>query len=178
MTEDKKNFAELFNPKAQDQTNSDETSDTHHDILKARKRDDSGCSAFLRILFCKCKPISNFKAIFERKPSALTPLDGIRALAVLWVYGLHVGYLWGGYMACFTLLPQNYWLVLFTKGDLGVDMFFVLSGFLIAFILLKECDKYGKWLDVFNFYRGRFLRIWPMMAICQTVMVTNTDMSM
>lgn len=48
-------------------------------------------------------------------------------------------------------------------GDLGVDIFFVLSGFLISFILLKEFKKYGGRIDVLNFYRGRFLRLVPVM---------------
>jgi peptidoglycan/LPS O-acetylase OafA/YrhL len=48
-------------------------------------------------------------------------------------------------------------------GDLGVDIFFVLSGFLISYILLKEFKKYGGRIDVLNFYRGRFLRLIPVM---------------
>ena len=51
------------------------------------------------------------------------------------------------------------------KGDFGVDLFFVLSGFLIAYILLKECEKYGPVLDKWNFYRGRILRLYPALII-------------
>ena len=39
---------------------------------------------------CKNKTLDGLKAIFQRKPSALMPLDGLRALAVLWVFWLHV----------------------------------------------------------------------------------------
>ena len=49
------------------------------------------------------------------------------------------------------------------SGDDGVDVFFVLSGFLISFILLKEFKKYGGKIDVYNFYRGRYLRLIPVM---------------
>lgn len=49
-------------------------------------------------------------------------------------------------------------------GDLGVDIFFVLSGFLIAFISFREHKKYGE-LDHSNFFRSRCLRIWPVMAL-------------
>jgi peptidoglycan/LPS O-acetylase OafA/YrhL len=47
------------------------------------------------------------------------------------------------------------------NGDLGVDIFFVISGFLIAHILLKECAKYEGKIDIWNFFRSRFIRIWP-----------------
>ena len=45
-----------------------------------------------------------------------------------------------------------------------MDIFFVLSGFLISYILYKEYLKYEA-IDFFNFYRGRFLRLWPMIAV-------------
>ena len=46
------------------------------------------------------------------------------------------------------------------NGDIGVDIFFVISGFLISYILLKEKAKYGD-IDFKHFLRNRFLRIWP-----------------
>ena len=49
------------------------------------------------------------------------------------------------------------------NGEIGVDTFFTLSGFLIGYILFREIDKYGA-VDALNFYRSRFLRIWPAMA--------------
>lgn len=48
---------------------------------------------------------------------------------------------------------------------MAVDVFFVLSGFLIAFILLKEYKKNGGKIDVWHFYTGRFLRLWPVMFV-------------
>lgn len=71
-----------------------------------------------------------------------------------------------GARTCFKSSYSMAWFANFVgNGDLGVDMFFVLSGFLIAFILLKEHKKYDG-IDVFNFYRGRCLRIWPALALC------------
>ena len=46
-------------------------------------------------------------------------------------------------------------------GHLGVDLFFVLSGFLITFLLIKEKDFFGK-INFKNFYIRRILRIWPL----------------
>jgi peptidoglycan/LPS O-acetylase OafA/YrhL len=47
------------------------------------------------------------------------------------------------------------------SGGSGVSLFFVLSGFLITYLLLKEYDKNGR-IDVGAFYVRRTLRIWPL----------------
>lgn len=46
-------------------------------------------------------------------------------------------------------------------GKLGVVLFFVLSGFLITSLLLKEKDFTGK-INFRSFYQRRILRIWPL----------------
>ena len=53
-------------------------------------------------------------------------------------------------------------------------MFFVLSGFLISWMLLKERKKYGD-IDVWHFYRGRFFRLWPALFIWVVLMITLFD---
>src|SRR5437879_1861555 len=70
-------------------------------------------------------------------------LDGIRGVAILVVIIHNSG-----------RFPR-----LFANGWMGVDLFFVLSGFLITGILLdtKESEGYFK-----NFYVRRCLRIWPL----------------
>ena len=68
-------------------------------------------------------------------------LDGIRAIAVAIVVFFHAGIL---------LIP----------GDLGVDIFFVLSGFLITWLLLKEWTRTGT-ISLKAFYARRTLRIFP-----------------
>lgn len=70
-----------------------------------------------------------------------TALDGLRAVAVLAVIGIHVGVLPGGY--------------------LGVDVFFVLSGFLITTLLVREWDAHGGRISFRNFYLRRALRLFP-----------------
>ena len=73
-------------------------------------------------------------------------VDGIRALAVFMVVGFHsfTPGAWGGY--------------------LGVDVFFVLSGFLITTLLLDELEETGN-LDVGLFYLRRFLRLTPALLL-------------
>ena len=46
-------------------------------------------------------------------------------------------------------------------GKLGVVLFFVLSGFLITYLLLAEEQKYKK-ISIKKFYIRRILRIWPL----------------
>jgi len=69
-------------------------------------------------------------------------LDGIRAIAVVAVLIFHGSSLW---------LPG---------GFLGVDVFFVLSGFLITSILLREVETTGK-LNFKQFYLRRARRLLP-----------------
>ena len=45
-------------------------------------------------------------------------------------------------------------------GDLGVNFFFVLSGFLISYLLIQEENSTGT-INIRNFYMRRILRIWP-----------------
>lgn len=61
---------------------------------------------------------------------------------------------------------------IFSMGRLGVVLFFVLSGFLITYLLLLEKDKF-KTIDIKRFYIRRALRIWPLyyllLAFCFTL---------
>jgi peptidoglycan/LPS O-acetylase OafA/YrhL len=75
------------------------------------------------------------------KRSHLPALDGLRAVAVSIVIAYH-----------FFGAP--------IPGDLGVSAFFVLSGFLITWLLLKEHDKAGT-ISLAGFYSRRVLRIFP-----------------
>lgn len=59
-----------------------------------------------------------------------------------------------------SVAAQNPLLVWITKGDLGVDLFFVISGFLIGTILFKEYKK-TKTLNFKSFYLRRLLRLLP-----------------
>ncbi|WP_187148914.1 acyltransferase family protein [Candidatus Korobacter versatilis] len=81
-------------------------------------------------------------------------LDGLRGIAILAVMGFHFS---GDTPVYFGKLAAVYWA--FFYGGNGVDLFFVLSGFLITSILLhtKESPQYFS-----SFYARRVLRIFPL----------------
>ena len=68
-------------------------------------------------------------------------IDGLRALAVLPVILFHAGFEW------------------FSGGFVGVDVFFVISGYLITTIIISEMAE-GKF-SIINFYERRARRILP-----------------
>ena len=57
---------------------------------------------------------------------------------------------------------------LLESGDLGVNFFFVLSGFLITTLLFKEKETFGR-IEISNFYIRRILRIWPVYFLILTL---------
>jgi peptidoglycan/LPS O-acetylase OafA/YrhL len=80
-------------------------------------------------------------------------LDGLRAVAVLAVLYTHY-------------LADSYWLLGVYWGGLGVRLFFVLSGFLITGILLRESEGFDgkpgeRWFLLRHFYIRRALRLTP-----------------
>ncbi len=90
------------------------------------------------------------------RPTRIPALDGLRGLACLLVIGFHLG------------LPGGP----FPGGYIGVDIFFVLSGFLITTLLLQEWERTGA-IDLKGFFMRRVLRLMPalvtMLAACCVV---------
>ena len=101
------------------------------------------------------------KRLFIRPELNYKPIDGIRAIAVLWVIIFHAWlFQYNGFQNTADQIFQNPFLIWISKGDLGVDLFFVISGFLIGTILFKEYKK-NKSLNFKRFYMRRFLRLMP-----------------
>jgi peptidoglycan/LPS O-acetylase OafA/YrhL len=83
-------------------------------------------------------------------------LDGLRAVAILLVLGCH----YRGFATLFGGVPEF--------GFIGVDIFFVLSGYLITTILLRLREQpHPYW----TFYSRRALRIFPPYFACILVVI-------
>jgi peptidoglycan/LPS O-acetylase OafA/YrhL len=76
-------------------------------------------------------------------------LDGVRAIAILLVFTAHPAY-------------QHFWPAF--HGANGVTVFFVLSGFLITTLALREESRRGR-IDLVAFYVRRVCRIYPLYVV-------------
>jgi peptidoglycan/LPS O-acetylase OafA/YrhL len=120
------------------------------------------------------------RQLFTPPASNFLPVDGVRALSILWVILMHTVWFQTPLMtresAVSFLDRAPRWLV---AGHYGVDVFFVISGFLIGFILMKEYEERGA-IDVRRFYARRFLRLMPAyfasLAIYCLAVGVNCDM--
>jgi peptidoglycan/LPS O-acetylase OafA/YrhL len=94
-------------------------------------------------------------------------LDGFRAIAILWVLLLHFVYGWPPTPPTALSRVPLIFVGAVSHGWLGVDLFFILSGFLITGILI---DARGRPKYFRNFYARRALRILPLYLICIAAM--------
>jgi peptidoglycan/LPS O-acetylase OafA/YrhL len=90
----------------------------------------------------------------EFQQNYIPSLDGLRALSIIIVLFSHLR-LTAGSPSIIKFLGEKVFL-----GDWGVQIFFVISGFLITGLLLKEKTTYGT-ISLKNFYIKRTLRIFP-----------------
>lgn len=86
-------------------------------------------------------------------------LDGLRFICFLMVFLYH----WNlnCALAIKNTFVKNTFNFIFQHGNVGVNIFFVLSGFLITFLLIKE-KEWKADINLRNFYIRRVLRIWPL----------------
>ena len=91
----------------------------------------------------------------RRKDTYRPHLDGIRAVAVILVILFHLGYDW---------MPG---------GFVGVDVFFVLSGYLITGLLVAELARDGR-IRLARFYARRVRRLLPAAVLVIAVVVVAT----
>jgi peptidoglycan/LPS O-acetylase OafA/YrhL len=91
-------------------------------------------------------------------------LDVVRGVAILLAIGWHLN------ASTYTVFD---WLLYpgARIGWAGVDLFFVLSGFLVGRMLLKERARFGR-VKLSVFYARRIMRLWPVLYV---FLIRNAD---
>ena len=86
----------------------------------------------------------------QNSQKILNHIQSLRGISVLLVFFYH--------------LKLKY----FNYGYLGVDIFFVISGFVITLMIYQEIEKTNKF-NFYNFYKKRFKRIYPVLFFILTI---------
>eukprot|EP00747_Dinoflagellata_sp_TGD_P119925 gnl/TRDRNA2_/TRDRNA2_173119_c4_seq1.p1 gnl/TRDRNA2_/TRDRNA2_173119_c4~~gnl/TRDRNA2_/TRDRNA2_173119_c4_seq1.p1 ORF type:complete len:457 (+),score=37.41 gnl/TRDRNA2_/TRDRNA2_173119_c4_seq1:57-1427(+) len=96
------------------------------------------------------------------KESSLPALDGIRAISCIWVSFSHALFLWQVYAPdLFEHVYHKWWPISVPfNGDMGVDFFLLLSGYLIGSAVLKEV-VHSETFGMVRFLVRRVFRIAP-----------------
>jgi peptidoglycan/LPS O-acetylase OafA/YrhL len=105
--------------------------------------------------------VKNFS---ENGTARIPSLDGLRAISIAMVLLSHAAFS--------TPFLEKHPLLVYTifNGNRGVSVFFVISGFLITSLLLKEDERTGR-ISLKNFYIRRVFRILPPFWVFLVVVV-------
>ena len=97
-------------------------------------------------------------------------VDALRGLAVLLVFMHHIIVIAGrGHIP-----SQGAWKI-FDLGWIGVDLFFIISGFVVPLSIFRSMDIYGKRHFVCDYARKRLSRIVPLYALTSLIFVVFVD---
>lgn len=94
-----------------------------------------------------------------QKNNRILVLDGLRGFAILLVFLFHGYYIWSKRYPFGVLYKDN---ILVKYGDLGVQLFFLISGF----VILMSLEKTSGFLI---FLKKRWIRLFPSMLVCSII---------
>ena len=117
-----------------------------------------------RVTRARLHRFSDFLRIETVVPHRFQTLDGYRAIAVLAVVTTHVAYFSG-------IVVVTAWGHLFSRMDIGVTIFFLLSGFLLFRPWSLAAMKDGRWPGTRTYFRRRLWRILPAYLVLVVVVL-------
>jgi peptidoglycan/LPS O-acetylase OafA/YrhL len=104
-----------------------------------------------------CRSVATLN-VMTQPSSRIEGLDGLRAVAVMTVLVSHI------FIAAPGVLQYSFFRTFARGGFLGVNIFFVMSGFLITSRLLQDKETGGQ-INLRKFYAHRALRIFPAVTV-------------
>ena len=99
----------------------------------------------------------------QEKVNRVLYLDGLRGVAILMVVLFHIFSRWPDFLPYLTQYGDFF---LFKFGKYGVQLFFIISGFVIS-MTLEKCDSFG------DFIYRRWLRLFPAMLIASIIILAT-----
>lgn len=100
--------------------------------------------------------------IERRSAGRIQILDTFRFLAIISVMFYHYYHRWAPPINDTSFYPYKSTFYLFRHGDLGVEFFFIISGFVIAFTLENTAG-------MLVFWKKRMIRLFPAMVVCTLI---------
>lgn len=128
----------------------------------------------LRVVGRLFNPVRCFWTMFRRNEtrtmySGYEILDFLRSMSVLWVICLHQENQWllQAYFDKEKFAEEEvlWWNGFIWMGHFSVDLFLLISGFLIGMIIIREQRKYQRRVDLKRFGWRRFMRIYPLLLV-------------
>ena len=105
----------------------------------------------------------------RKEHSGYEVLDFLRSMSVLWLVCLHQQNQWmlQDYfdIAKFSKEEIFWWNGFVWSGHFSVDLFLLISGFLMGMIVIREQKRTGKRVNLLRFYWRRLLRIYPLLLV-------------
>ncbi|CBL46043.1 Hypothetical protein HDN1F_24600 [gamma proteobacterium HdN1] len=107
----------------------------------------------------------NVRLLLFRPSTNISTVDGFRAISMLLVVAFHSAAIFAmsnpGITNLTDLVEESGWALGWVwNADKGVDVFFVISGYLITNILLRQLENEGR-IRLGNFYIRRWMRLTP-----------------
>ena len=108
--------------------------------------------------------MSRLNNLFVRPEFHNPIIDGVRAMGIILVIIAHLFYFHSPFFTLNQKSSDIYSFGSFFRPDLALEMFFVISGFLIGSILFSEYKKRGS-ISFRSFYLKRFFRLMPVYIV-------------
>ncbi len=137
--------------------------------LRSYKGNGSSKPTRLERYIAPCNLVKNLAAIFavtKTDEPDLKIFNGLRVVTMSWVVISHVFfYTTDGFITNFLKfydMQFHFWNCLFINGTFSVDVFFFLSAFLCAYLMLKQMHQHNGRIPYLYTYVHRFMRLYPL----------------